>query len=197
MLYKIKHSLLSVQNHIAAIAVVIFGLWLFSGIPTYQTVIRSSYDHSVAYPEQDRYASSYAETIVGDAPKNITTSTDYMVNEGDRTSASMGLEDGQGVPATKNSDGVNDQEWYSGLMQKARSVRDRIINIDITGNANNGAVITTDGMNPGDADEYSMLPQPTESESVEESKPNCPSVQYMGGNAYGRNMLIKMGCPIN
>ena len=186
----------TIQNHIAAIAVLVFGLWLFSekplekksGINNYSDVYSES---EAEYINNNQVFSRERTAAVSNGADSIdkaivgTPSAEILVND-----ASM-------EPAIINSDDVSDDMWFSGIMQKARSISDRIIHIDMTGNTNKGMIEVTGENNGMDVnDENSLLPQPTESEVLVENKPDCSAMLYMGGNAYGRNMLIKMGCPV-
>lgn len=189
----------TIQNHLAAIAVVVFGLWLFSEKPfEKKSGINNSYEYS------DVYSESEAEYINNDqvfshqgtaAVSNGTDSVDTSIVA--TPTAETLVNDASMEQAIINSDDVSDDIWFSGIMQKARSISDRIIHIDMTGNTNNGMIEVTGENNGMDVnDENNLLPQPTESEVLVENKPDCSAMLYMGSNAYGRNMLIKMGCPV-
>jgi len=188
-----------IQNYIAAIAVVVFGLWLFSEKPLEKkSGINNSYDYSDVYSESEAEYINNDQVFISEETAAVLNGTDSVDTSfvGTHTAETSANDAGM-EPAIINSDDVSDGIWYSGIMKKARSISDRIIHIDITGNTNNGKIEVTGENNGMDVnDENNLLPQPTESEVLAENKPNCSAMLYMGGNAYGRNMLIKMGCPV-
>lgn len=210
-------------NYIAAILVVFFGLWLFSGNNRHYPASATANDVAEATNEiQAVIEPHYRDSLNGEMHMDSSDNQDVAYSSAQSAgsnfqpaSETIQLAAGtartgvvnqhqpadayQTTGAVDNSadDPVSDADWYSGLMNKARSIGDRIINIDITGNSSQ-SVASVAGENTGDElnDENSLLPQPTESESLAENKVDCPSMMYMGGNAYGRNMLIRMGCPV-
>jgi len=204
-------------NYIAAILVVFFGLWLFSGNNRHYPATATANDVADATNEiqaviEPHYRNSRNGEMHMDSSDNQDVAYYSAPSAGSNSqsaSETMQLRAGTGRPVAESAyqstgvvdnsaaDPVSDADWFSGLMNKARSIGDRIINIDITGGSAQ-SVASVAGENTGDElnDENSLLPQPTESESLADNKVDCPSMMYMGGNAYGRNMLIKMGCPV-
>ena len=100
-------------------------------------------------------------------------------------------------PDTQADDAVSDADWFVAIMERSRNRQDNIININIVGSINHGGVDTVainrvaNDQTGNDSDSESA---PTENELITENKVDCPSMMYMGGNDYGRNMLVKMGC---
>lgn len=189
----------TIQNHLAAIAVVVFGLWLFSEKPLEKkSGINKSYDYSDVYSVSEAEYINNDQVFISEGTAAVSNGTDSVDKPIVGTpTAEILANDASMEPAIINNDDVSDDMWFSGIMQKARSISDRIIHIDITGSTNNGMIDVTGENNGMDVnDENNLLPQPTESEVLVENKPNCSAMLYMGGNAYGRNMLIKMGCPV-
>lgn len=216
-------------NYIAAILVVFFGLWLFSGddhqypaSATTSVVAEAINDHdTVARPHYRQnsemlmdqagdkdVASSSRQVAAFNSLHASNTSPSANIRSYEITS-SPDIESFTGDEKFSETDSVDestsDADWLTGLMNKARNMGDRIININLSGSTAtvSNAVQSVNNTTVGNAaaggqlnEDYSMLPQPTESETLVENKVDCPSVMYMSGNAYGRNMLIKMGCDV-
>jgi hypothetical protein len=211
-------------NYIAAILVVFFGLWLFSGddhqypaSATTSVVAEATNDNYAVVRPRYRQNSEMLMDNTGDKDvasnsrqvaafnsqhaSSILPSTIIHTHE---ITSSADIESSTGDEKFSEADSVdestNDADWLTGLMSKARNMGDRIININLSGSAatgsNSGQALTNDATGDELNNENSMLPQPTESETLVENKVDCPSMMYMGGNAYGRNMLIKMGCDV-
>ena len=173
----------TIKNYIFIFAVVIFGAWLLTDKPDDPKIGETTnQDNSIIDSDVIADSESNVQIVTGDTTAELSNA----VVAKDHTNTDYDAE---------NTDNVSDDVWFSTLMKKARTIQDRIINIDITGAGyTDVGNITDDNQNKNIIDE-GMLPQPTETESLAENKVDCPSSLYMGGNDYGRNMLASMGCP--
>ena len=204
----------TILNYIASIAVVIFGLWLLSDKPPSKKItINLSHDSAVVHslPDDEDFT-PYKQAVNGEMSHSSTyervvkpDNTVYSSNDSTvRPISEIKNQPLQNLAAgsdrdlaVNEGDDISDSAWFTGLMQKAKSIKDRVINIDISGSSATGQVnVPGVNINADINDEDSLLPQPTESDSLVENTVDCAAVMYMGGNAYGRNMLIKMGCPV-
>ena len=174
----------TIKNYIFIFAVVIFGVWLLAEKPEHPKIGETTnQDISIIDSDVIEDPESNEQIVAGDT----TTELLNTVEAEDNTSKDYD---------TENTDNVSDDVWFSTLMKKARTIQDRIINIDMTGAGyTDVGNITDDNQNKNITEDESLLPQPTETESLAENKVDCPSSLYMGGNDYGRNMLAAMGCP--
>ena len=173
----------TIKNYIFIFAVVIFSVWLLADKPDDPKIGETTNQDNSIIDSDVISDSEYNEQIV---TSDITTELLNTVAAKESTGT---------VYDAENTDNVSDDVWFSTLMKKARTIQDRIINIDITGAGYTDiGNITDDNQNKNIIDE-GILPQPTETESLAENKVDCPSSLYMGGNDYGRNMLAAMGCP--
>ena len=173
----------TIKNYIFIFAVVIFGAWLLTEKP----------DHPKIGGTTDRGNSIIDSDAIADSE------SDEQIVSGDTTTEllnTVAAKESTGtVYDAENTENVSDDVWFSTLMKKARTIQDRIINIDITGAGyTDVGNVTDDNQNNNIIDDESLLPQPTETESLAENKVACPTSLYMGGNDYGRNMLAAMGC---
>jgi hypothetical protein len=182
----------TIPGFIATLIVVIVGLWLLSDKPPSKKVmVTQNHDNVVEHASSGDY-----EQAVNDDNIAYTTDSETVTDISGINTQSLQkpvVQDAELFAADGES--ISDNEWFSALMQKAKNNKDRVININISGSrVTEQTYIPGDNINIDINDENSLLPQPTQADTLVENTVDCASVMYMGGNEYGRNMLIKMGC---
>ncbi|MDQ1362773.1 MAG: hypothetical protein QG652_633, partial [Pseudomonadota bacterium] len=144
-------------NYIAAILVVFFGLWLFSGSNRQYLPATTVNDVADATSEiqsvsEPHYRNALSREMPMDFPdsQDVAHQSSAAVNSS-RFAAGSDQEPagtlqlpaekaGRIVVAENNpvTDAVSDASWFSGLVNRAREIGDRIINIEISGSTDKG-----------------------------------------------------------
>ena len=164
-----------------------FGFWILS-------------DHETRLAKSDAVASPEAELAKNRAVKISSNSATALPDDIsdlfiEAVPVSSTMQPDAPEPAAKTATqgalsvslDVSDQEWFAAIMQNANNTHDRVIAINITG------VAAHTNLNANDHAPEELAEDTTEA-TIAANKIECPSVMYMGGSEYGRNMLVKMGC---